>query len=527
MARTFRLIMSCLCAAVLLTGAAKADGVLSLSIQGASGDGGTFRPGDTMHVSLTVASNGTGSGDIFVGVQLADGTIYWLRPDMTFAPVTEPVPFFDNASVATFGTKPIISYPFESFMEGTHLWGALAVADGGHPLQDVTLASDLKQWTFSNNSTKTSAIVTTVAADWSSSAVSVIDSNMNVTKNVIALKDSNYVVTSHGEAFYLLGRSGIDTVTRIPYVTPTLAAATYQYSAMDAADNGNSPSLDDMIFVSNTKAYLIRMKSSRIWIVNPSATNEAEFHIGDIDLSPFTRQDDSDGSPDPTISALVNGKLYVLLQHTDTTTWTALGPSAIAVINTATDTLIDTDANAANGTTPIALHYWSAIEMTQKDGYLYIAMPADMFGYAANPTGIDRVNTADYSVLSIVNGGTSAGGETYGGTINDVVMTSSTRGYFNTYRYDMSTYSSSVTVQEFTLDYPESGDGAPVVTVTGPVAALSGSTDNNNIAEGPNGTLWVLDKTGDGGIIVYHPETGVADAKVNVGLLPSKITFKK
>ena len=187
-------------------------------------------------------------------------------------------------------------------------------------------------------------MVATAAPDFSSGAISLaLDKSPYTVQNGLDATTSDLSVRGAGDHFFLIRRYGTDTISRYAANTPT--AAVYTYSTQDAGDQADSNPYD-IVVLNDTKAYLIRYGSSNLWIVNPSATSEANFKIGSIDLSAYGV---GGGAPQMSAGLIKNGKLYVAMQCLDNTNFSlpATQNGYVAVIDTSTDKEIATgDANA-------------------------------------------------------------------------------------------------------------------------------------------------------------------------------------
>jgi len=110
--------------------------------------------------------------------------------------------------------------------------------------------------------------------------------------------DSDVVVDAFGSAFYRIGRFTINTITRFEFANPF--EPVYEYSIADAEVPDSNP--QDMVFVSDTKVYIINLIGTRVRIVNPSVASAEEFTIVSIDSSGY---DDGDGSLEAWAGLLV------------------------------------------------------------------------------------------------------------------------------------------------------------------------------------------------------------------------------
>ena len=133
---------------------------------------------------------------------------------------------------------------------------------------------------------------------------------------------------------YVVNRFGQDNIQLIDpqqgYITPTDA----QLSV------GNATNPQDIALISATKAYVSRAQSAELLIIDPSTLTE----LDTIDLSPFIKPDDIDGSPEPFRMLVQGDTVYLILQHLDRimTFQPPLAPGEIVVIDALTDTVTTT-----------------------------------------------------------------------------------------------------------------------------------------------------------------------------------------
>jgi hypothetical protein len=115
---------------------------------------------------------------------------------------------------------------------------------------------------------------------------------------------------------------------------------------------GNDVTPQDIVFLSATKAYVSRLASSRLLIVNPTTLAR----LGEINLSQLVQANDPDGSPEPAAMLLNNGLVYVALQNLDRTqaSHPAVARGAVAVLDPTTDSLVTVIAlHGANPTSEV------------------------------------------------------------------------------------------------------------------------------------------------------------------------------
>ena len=110
----------------------------------------------------------------------------------------------------------------------------------------------------------------------------------------------------------------------------------WHFTTNDSGESDSNPY--DLVFVNSTKAYLLRYGATKAWIVNPSATTQAGFKIGDLDLKAYA---DADGVPEMAKGVIADGKLFIILQRQDDF-FCPSNTAYVAVFDVATDTEIDT-----------------------------------------------------------------------------------------------------------------------------------------------------------------------------------------
>ena len=183
------------------------------------------------------------------------------------------------------------------------------------------------------------AVIATRTAIYDAGAVALVSAEASYTaqNKLIANKLSDIVVRSGGDHYFLIER-GIGRISRYEGENP--ASAVYTYSTQLAGEAaGSNPAT--LVIVNDTKAYLLRYGSGKLWIVNPSASSEAAFKTGEIDLSHY----DVDGVPEMISGLIKDGKLYVAMQRLES--FAAIKNSYVAVIDTSTDQEVTTGSAAA------------------------------------------------------------------------------------------------------------------------------------------------------------------------------------
>jgi hypothetical protein len=188
---------------------------------------------------------------------------------------------------------------------------------------------------------------------------------------------------------------------------------------------GNGTNPHDIAFAGDGKAYVTLFEERELLIVNPHAQPDCkDFVRGAIDLGALA---DADGTPDMDLMAVVGDRLYVSVQRLDINSVLRLpaGRGALAVIDTASDTLIDTIE--LSGENPFA----ATKGLTVRAGKLYIAQ-AGRFGVMDG--GIERVDLASGQPE-----GFFVTEEDLGGDVTDFVLVSEHLAYAIVSRRDFST----------------------------------------------------------------------------------------
>lgn len=303
-----------------------------------------------------------------------------------------------------------------------------------------------------DNATANVAVVATRAPDYSSGAISLVDTAAYAAQNNLNATISDIVVRADGDHYFVLRRFGADQIVRYDAATPT--TPTYTYSTNDSGESGSNPY--DLIVASPTKAYLLRYGSGKIWIVDPSATSETNFKTGEIDLSAY----DADGVPQMSAGLIRNGKLYVALQRLDDS-FAATRSGYVAVIDTTTDTEIDT-GRGSNGLKGIELPVNDPVRLApvpDSDDVLVLADGGYVNFAQQYNGGVVRIAASGYGTSLLLDDGDDES-HPYG-TLIDMAVASDDRayvvgstGYIDTsnslYRFDPGSAAAPVAISGFT-----------------------------------------------------------------------------
>ena len=329
---------------------------------------------------------------------------------------------------------------------------------------------------------------------------------------------SDIRVATDGADVYQIGRLRIDSLTR--FDPERLDEPLWQYS-LNGEETGANPY--DIAFLNERRAYVARYGSPVVWIVDPSAETEANFKLGELDLSAY----DTDGVPNATDVEIVDGKLFVLLQRL--TEFTPDKPGYVAVFDTATDQEIATGAGR-DGLPGIAL------DVTNPEGLQYVEDTDELLvtgrgnifeneAVAGDPFqgGVVSIDPDAYTADLLVDDGTA---EDNDGFVAESLVTSADTGYVLTYRIVSEgdeAFDSETALRRFD---PRTG-----LVAEGVVAGLE-ERDLAVLALGPRGRLWVgaaevggePDDTSPGFLLI-DPATDTIVDEIRTEFSPTGLVF--
>jgi hypothetical protein len=350
------------------------------------------------------------------------------------------------------------------------------------------------------------AVIATVAADYSSGAHCVADVDpvggpRTIQTNLLPT-GSDIFVMAYENFFYRLESSQAQNVTKFDIAAPDIPV--YQYSVLDSGETKANPHA--MIFVNSQKAYLLRYDSTKAWIVNPSATTEAEFKIGELDLSAYA---DDDGVPEMQSGVIVDGVLYITLQRLNN--WAPTETAYVALFDTTSDTEID--CGVANNDNvlgiPLPIKNPLAIQYLEANGTIYVQGAGNYFSMPPEYSGgIVTINPTNYDVNLLVDDGAVYG------NISGMAIVNADKGYFVGYAGWGNN-----TVYSFS---PTTGDVGDAVS-----AELTGKNIagvQSGIYVDQNDLLWVCNQT-DAEVVILNTEDNTIDEKLSTNLNPFMVVF--
>lgn len=310
-----------------------------------------------------------------------------------------------------------------------------------------------------------------------------------MTQSCVELLSSDPVARWAFGKIYVVNRFGFDN---IQILNPAANFATeFQFSV----GNGTNP--QDIAVISPTKAYVSRLASASVLIVNPA--NGAT--LGAISLAAFA---DGDGLPEAHKMLLYGDRVLLSLQRLDN--FAPTDSAFVVAIDATADTLLDADP-ALVGTQGILLTGTNPNTDLVLDPTTNRILIGETGSFGAQDGGVEAIDPLTLEAL-----GFEATESQLAGDLNDVAVAPNGRAYavvsdagFNTLlvRYDR-------------------GTGEPVDTLFNP-----GGFNIADIEINGRGELWVCDRSfGAPGLRVFDTETDSPDGGViDVGLPPFDITF--
>lgn len=358
------------------------------------------------------------------------------------------------------------------------------------------------------------AVVQTVAPDYSGSEVVTLDPETEVVTKGYYIKDgSDYTVRSYNKDVFHIGRFFIDTIAK--YNADALDTEVWSYTTQDTGDS-TSRNPYDIVSLSDTKAYILRYGSSKVWIVNPQATNADDFKIGELDLDSYIAEDNSNGTPNPSAGTIVDGKLFITLQRLND----AYSPNTayIAVFDTETDLEIETNANADDTVMGIPLVGVNPLgnSIVSKDGVVYVTTRNSYSDTDLTLSRVEAITASDYSLRTVLTADDIA--ENTSAFIGSSAIVSATKGYLVAEETFFSPYRVLSTVYSFN---PTTG------VIADTAVAETGTEQISHISLDAANFLWIsVSNPANPGVDVVNTETDVKELpRFATELNPTAIAF--
>jgi hypothetical protein len=206
---------------------------------------------------------------------------------------------------------------------------------------------------------------------------------------------------------YVVNRLDADSIQiidpQLGFITPTNGEL--------SVGNGTNP--QDIVFVSVNKAYVSRLASAQLVILNPTTLAR----LGGLDLSSLVTPNDGDGSPEPAYMLMPNGLVYVALQHIDFTQpqLPKVANGEVVVIDPTTDSIM----------TVIELHGKNPFSEFQFSPTLNRILISSVGDFGVIDGGIEAINPD----TNTVDAQFAVSEETMGGDITAFVTVSRTKGF--------------------------------------------------------------------------------------------------
>lgn len=264
------------------------------------------------------------------------------------------------------------------------------------------------------------AVLSTVASDFGSSAVDFVattqDFEASIDRSAQDLSDVRF--TTFGDHFYRIGRGSTSSLAKFSFSDSETPI--WEYSV------GTSVNPYDVVFVSETKAYVLLWQSNEILEIDPSVTDSsqaASFNVDQIDLSVY----DFGLGLTAATGFEKDGLLYVLLEGLDASY--VPQTSRLVVIDTSTNTEVDVNGAAAGNAFDLTVKNAGDMDLFGTD--LYVAgkgrygSPAELTG------GIEKIDISDATFTSALL--VDDDNANVGAQIIELEIASATKGYLTRY----------------------------------------------------------------------------------------------
>ncbi len=344
------------------------------------------------------------------------------------------------------------------------------------------------------------AVITTIQADRSGGAHALItvDEERTVTTEILPTNGSDLAMSASGNSFFRIDRTTA-SIQKFNADRPGTLVSEFSVAGNEEANP------QDILLLNESKAYVFRRESNLVWIVNPSATVEEDYKIGEIDFSAYA---DPDGNSEPVSGLLVGDKLYVVLQNMEDQGSFVFVPhiAYVAVIDTTTDQQIDIDT-LTDGiqaiTLPIKNPYY--IVYQESLGKIFVQAGGDTWPALDYTGGIAVIDVNDYSVDTLIDDNETTN------SISNIAIISDTQAYFISYKNYQDNY-----LFEFN---PSNGDYFAVS-----LPELDGK-DLADIEVDIDGKLWIASFVEKGIYILDPAENEIEGSLIPTVFGPTDIEF--
>lgn len=358
-------------------------------------------------------------------------------------------------------------------------------------------------------------VTATAAPDFSAGGHSIVNAvNPRQASETLDASGSDLAIAAYGEYFYRIERFGVDTIRKYAATAP--ATSLWGENGFSTNDPGDfSANAYDMVFVNDSKAYLIRYGAAKAWVVNPSAETEATFKTGELDLSAYA---DADGNPEMESAVIVGNKLFISMQRYENFATQLTAYVAVFDIDTNTEIETGTDLTDAVMGIPLPVKNPQGMSYDPESEKIYLLaggkLACGFCGDSGTPAeytgGIISIDPNSYAINQLVDDGDDDN-HPYG-NLSQMAIVSNTQGYFIGYN----------AYQDNTLFRFNPSTG---VVETDPIADLDG-LDLSGLGVDREDFLWI--GKGDlntAKLIVLDTTTDLIDQEVSIPLNPQAIAF--
>jgi hypothetical protein len=337
-----------------------------------------------------------------------------------------------------------------------------------------------------------SIVAVNIAIDYSAGSVglySITDSTPF--QNQLSIFSDNDIRT-YGGAIYVLQRLGKDDIIKFSGSVIANSKVVYDQSI------GAAVNIQDIAFVSPTKAYVTQYQSDQLVIIDPSSGTKSSKTIDLSAFDAYAGTDSASSFPYMSKALYYSGKVYVACQRLH-----APAGGYIQAADTSCIVVINTTKDSVEGA--IKLAYKDPQELSICNGKLYVASVGK---YLANDGGIECIDLATGS-----NIGSIVDENAMQGDVGTLIVISDTKGYVVISTPTFATEMWSFNPQTKTMGMKISGIDSPCT--------------NHFACDGT--FVYVGDRSfTTPGIVIVDPATDTkVGATKNVGLPPNSLAYLK
>jgi hypothetical protein len=352
--------------------------------------------------------------------------------------------------------------------------------------------------------TENFGIIATAADDYTSGEVELVaieETGMQASGGYFS-GISDITVNGYGQHYYLIRKFNGDQVLKVDIENP--GKEVWEASTLESGEQGSANPYQ-LVFVNESKAYLLLYGKNKAWIVDPSATQADDFFSGQtLNLDAYM-PDDSIGAVNMSAGIVVNGKLFITMQRLDSN-YSPSNTGYVAVFDTETDTELETNADASDNLKGIPLKGRNPTNIQYLEQMGLVVTNLGSYSAPFDGTSLDIIDPETYQVSSMIQD------NDIDTQINDAVIISQTQGYILNY----------AGWQDISLQSFNPSEGASSLTTINNLTGM----DLRDIELSPEGRVWLADATlANPGIRVIDPSDNNEDDFIETSLLPIAISF--